>query len=56
MAVQQRKVSQSRRDKRRSHHALEAKTTAICKNCGKSVLPHRVCKYCHHYDGRNINK
>lgn len=56
MAVQQRRVSKSRRDKRRSHHALDIKTTTVCKNCGLSIEPHRVCKECGYYKGKSVIK
>ena len=46
MAVQQRRVSKSRKGMRKSHQALKAPTTGVCKQCGKPVKPHRVCKAC----------
>lgn len=56
MAVQQRRVSKSRKGMRRSHHALEVQTTVICKNCGSSVQPHRVCNECGYYKGKSVLK
>lgn len=54
MAVQQRRVSKSRRDMRRSHHALETPNTVVCKKCGKPIKPHRVCKHCGHYNNKKV--
>lgn len=54
MAVPKKKVSKSRRDHRRSHHALGAANAVECPNCGETKLPHHVCKACGHYDGREV--
>jgi len=48
------KSSRTRRDKRRTHHALKAKNLVQCSNCGEMRLPHRVCPNCGHYKGREI--
>jgi large subunit ribosomal protein L32 len=55
MAVPKKKKSKSRRDMRRSHHALAATTYAECPNCGELKLPHHVCGACGHYREREIN-
>ncbi|MCV3743677.1 50S ribosomal protein L32 [Ureaplasma sp. ES3154-GEN] len=49
MAVQQRRVSKSRRNMRRSHDHLEVTITTSCPNCGKALLPHRACRDCKTY-------
>jgi large subunit ribosomal protein L32 len=49
-----RKVSSSRRDRRRTHDALEASNLVACSNCGEMRLPHRVCPNCGHYKGREV--
>ncbi|MDR3163477.1 MAG: 50S ribosomal protein L32 [Mycoplasmataceae bacterium] len=54
MAVQQRRVSRSRKGMRRSHHALKIGTTTLCTKCGKPIKPHRVCPYCGYYKGRKV--
>jgi len=54
MAVPKRKTSPSRRNMRRSHHALEAEARAECANCGELKRPHHVCPACGHYDGREV--
>jgi len=54
MAVPKKKTSQSRRNMRRSHHALSAMAHNECKNCGELKRPHHVCSHCGHYDGREV--
>lgn len=56
MAVPKRKVSPSRRNMRRSHHALGRPDYAECGNCGELKRPHHVCPKCKHYDGREVVK
>jgi len=51
MAVPKRKTSKTRKNWRRSHHALPLPGRANCPNCGASRLPHRVCASCGHYRG-----
>ena len=52
MANPKRRTSSTRRDKRRSHHALTAVATGECGNCGALRRPHRVCETCGWYDGK----
>lgn len=54
MAVPKKKTSQSRRNMRRSHHALKTVNSAECSNCGAPKLPHHLCGACGHYNGRSI--
>jgi large subunit ribosomal protein L32 len=54
MAVPKRKTSPSKRNMRRSHHALTAKQFQECPNCGELKLPHNLCAACGHYNGREI--
>ena len=54
MAVQQNKVSKSRRDKRRSHDSLKAVNTMICANCGERKRLHHICMSCGHYSDRDV--
>ena len=55
MAVPKRKVSQARRDKRRSSTwKLDAPALVRCPKCGEFKLAHRVCKFCGTYDGKAI--
>jgi large subunit ribosomal protein L32 len=46
-----RKISKSRRDKRRTHDKAVASTLSTCSNCGEPILYHRVCGSCGHYKG-----
>lgn len=46
--------TKSRRNKRRSHHALKAQILGICEKCGQSVLPHRVCGNCGTFKGKEV--
>lgn len=55
MAVPKRKSSKARRDTRRSSHwKLETPGIVACPNCGAYHLPHRACKACGQYKGRNV--
>jgi len=55
MAVPKSKVSKARRDKRRSTHwKLETPALATCPKCGEFRAPHRVCKACGTYNGREV--
>jgi large subunit ribosomal protein L32 len=47
-----RKISKSRRDKRRTHDKAIASTLAACSNCAAPTLYHRVCSECGHYRGK----
>jgi large subunit ribosomal protein L32 len=54
MAVPKRKVSKSRRDKRRATHKLSAPVVAECPQCHQPKRPHRVCPTCGTYRGREV--
>ncbi len=41
---------------RRSHHALETKVLAKCKECGMPVTGHTACANCGYYKGRQVVK
>jgi large subunit ribosomal protein L32 len=51
-AVPKRRISRSRRDKRRTHWKLKAPTVSACSHCGQPARPHRVCTSCGYYRGR----
>lgn len=55
MAVPKKKTSRSRRDMRRSHHAIKF-TGAVdyCESCGEPKLRHRLCTACGTYRGRQV--
>jgi len=54
MAVQQNRVTRSKRNMRRAHHALRATMVSECPNCGELRRPHHVCDACGYYQGREI--
>ncbi|MEO2082908.1 MAG: 50S ribosomal protein L32 [Desulfurobacteriaceae bacterium] len=54
MAVPKRKVSRTRRDKRRTHWKAKKPAISVCPNCQSPKLPHRVCKYCGFYKGKTV--
>lgn len=57
MAVPKKKVSVSRRDKRRSSvWKLDPPTLVRCSHCGELGLAHRVCANCGYYKGKEILK
>jgi large subunit ribosomal protein L32 len=56
MAVPFRKTSKAARDKRRSHLALASSAIISCENCGAMIKPHRVCRECGYYKGKEAIK
>ncbi|MBQ2786022.1 MAG: 50S ribosomal protein L32 [Oscillospiraceae bacterium] len=55
MAVPKCKVSKARRDTRRSNNSkLVAPSVSVCPKCGEPVMPHRACKACGTYNGRQV--
>lgn len=56
MAVPKNKVSKSRRDKRRANWKLEAPGMIECPQCHEYIMPHRVCKACGYYNGKEVIK
>jgi len=52
MALPKRKICKARRDKRRSHLALEPVGLSTCPQCNEVKLPHRACPNCGVYKGR----
>jgi len=54
MAVPKAKTTKSRRNMRRSHHALASPARSNCPQCGEAKHPHRVCPNCGTYRGREV--
>lgn len=54
MAHPKRKISKSRRDKRRTHYKASAPSLTACSNCGDSKLSHRACPNCGYYASRSV--
>ena len=57
MAVPKRRVSTTRRDKRRSNvWKLDAPTLVSCPHCKTLIAPHKVCPNCGYYGDKEIIK
>ncbi len=54
MAHPKRKISKSRRDKRRTHYKAVAPSLSTCANCGEMKLAHRACPSCGYYNERSV--
>ncbi len=54
MAVPRNRISNARKNIRRSHHAKKPKNTVVCSNCQNKKLPHRICVSCGAYGKRII--
>lgn len=54
MAAPKQRHTKSRRDKKRSHHALKERDISLCPKCSNPVLPHRLCLNCGAYAGREV--
>lgn len=54
MAHPKRKISKSRRDKRRTHYKAASPSLSTCSNCGEIKLSHRACPSCGYYAGRSM--
>ncbi len=48
--AQQRRVSKTRKLKRRTHYKIEVPGMSVCPNCGELKLSHRVCPNCGYYN------
>ena len=56
MAVPKGKVSRSRRDKRRANWKLSVPGMVECPQCHEYKMPHKVCKACGYYNGKEVVK
>jgi large subunit ribosomal protein L32 len=56
MALPKRRHSHQRTAKRRTHDSLKVEGLSECPNCKEPKLPHRACKHCGYYDGRQVIK
>lgn len=52
--VPKKKTSKSKRDMRRSHHALVPANLVECPQCHTKKLQHHVCPDCGYYAGRQV--
>lgn len=53
-ALPKRKVSKSRRDKRRTHDALVPFHLVTCSECGQMHRVHHACLNCGKYNGIQV--
>lgn len=56
MAVPKNKVSKARRNSRRANWKLTAPNMVKCPQCHEFKMPHKVCKACGYYNGKEIIK
>jgi large subunit ribosomal protein L32 len=49
MAVPRNRLSNSRKNSKRAHHAKKPKQANKCSNCGSMKLPHVLCTSCGSY-------
>lgn len=54
MPVPKKRTSHSKRNMRRSHHALKPLNTVVCSSCGEPKMRHRACPACGQYRGRAV--
>ena len=55
-AVPARRTSKTAKRARRTHLKLDAPTICKCSSCGEPVAPHRACKKCGSYKGKEVIK
>ena len=54
MPVPKKRVSRTRRDKRRTHKKLQPVDLSKCPECSQLMMPHRICPGCGFYKGRTV--
>lgn len=54
MAVPRNRLSNARKNSKRSHHAKKPKNATACSNCGALKLPHVICISCGAYNSRVV--
>jgi len=54
MAVPKSKISKSKRNMRRAHHALKSSNVVEDKNTGEMVRPHHICLKTGMYKGEQV--
>ncbi len=48
------RTSSTKKNMRRSHHALKVTQTVVCPKCKADILPHRVCPKCGYYKTKEV--
>lgn len=56
MALPKQRHTRHRRDRARKFLEMKPVSTAKCPKCGAATLPHRACKECGYYKGREVVK
>jgi large subunit ribosomal protein L32 len=51
MAVPKKRISRTRRDRRRSHLRASIGQVSLCSHCKQPKLAHRLCPHCGYYAG-----
>ena len=54
MPVPKKRTSHSKRNMRRSHHALTPLHSVVCSACGEPKMRHHACPSCGQYRGKQI--
>ncbi len=54
MPVPKRKTGKTKRNMRRSHHAMKSPNLTECQSCGDRIVQHRVCPNCGYYNTRIV--
>ncbi len=54
MAQPKRRWSKARTHSKKVNMEKEVPTFSTCPRCHEPVLPHRVCKNCGYYDGKEV--
>lgn len=54
MPVPKKRTSHSKRNMRRSHHALTPLHAVVCGACGEPKMRHRACPACGQYRGKQV--
>ena len=54
MQAPKRRTSSSKSNMRRAHDALKPVNPISCANCGEPLMPHRICRHCGVYRGREM--
>ena len=54
MAVPKKKMSRSRTRRRKAQWKVAPPSLATCSQCGAKHVPHRACKECGMYNGREV--
>lgn len=54
MPVPRQRHTKSKTGRRRSHHALKKLEVFNCPKCGEPILPHKICRSCGFYKGKEV--